>query len=215
MSKFIHAAFQMQAFNCPYCSVYAKMEWSKTLRANGGTFCPIHISTCSYCSQESFWFETFEGGSSNACIILPEKVTTPIPHQNMPEDVKTDFLEAASILSKSPKGASALLRLSIQKLCIHLGEGGKNINDDIGNLVKKGLPVMIQQALDVVRVVGNNAVHPGEINDEDFPEVAIKLFELVNFVVDDRIAKPAEVEALYKSLPHNAKKGIEKRDTSK
>ena len=39
--------------------------------------------------------------------------------------------------------------------CGHLGESGKNINDDIAALVKKGLNLMIQQSLDVVRVIGN------------------------------------------------------------
>ena len=80
----------------------------------------------------------------------------------MPEDVRADFLEAASIVDASARGAAALLRLCIQKIVMALGGRGNNLNEDIGNLVEQRLiPQSIQQALDVVRVVGNNAVHPG------------------------------------------------------
>lgn len=136
----------------------------------------------------------------------------PLPHSEMPEDVKADYIEARSISALSPRGASALLRLGIQKLCKHLGGTGENINQDIGALVKKGLPVQIQQALDVVRVTGNNAVHPGELRLEDKPEIAQALFGLLNLIVENRIAEPKRVEALYASLPEGARKAVEKRD---
>jgi len=94
----------------------------------------------------------------------------------------------------------------------HLGQKGKNINDDIGALVKAGLPVQVQKALDVCRVVGNNAVHPGEIIFDEDNQVVNTLFGLVNFIVDNQITQPKQLAAMYDALPEKARDGIEKRD---
>jgi|SRR5665647_2594902 len=98
---------------------------------------------------------------------------------------------------------------------VELGEKGESINDDIGSLVKKGLPVEVQQALDYCRVIGNNAVHPGEIELTDNPEISHSLFEMMNFIVEDRISRPKRVAGLYKILPEGAIKAVEKRDKPK
>ena len=104
------------------------------------------------------------------------------------------------------------MRLSVQKLIKVLGEKGKNINDDIGSLVKKGMPIEVQQALDYCRVIGNNAVHPGELNINDDPNIAHSLFEMMNFIVEDRITKPKKIAELYNVLPKGALKAVDKRD---
>lgn len=135
-----------------------------------------------------------------------------MPHPDMPEEIIADFLEAREIASRSPRGAAALLRLCIQKLCKVLGESGKHIDTDVKSLVSKGLPVGIQQALDIVRVVGNKAVHPGELTEDDIAEVTISLFQLVNAIVEDRIARPKALEELYMRLPEGARNAIAKRD---
>ena len=116
-------------------------------------------------------------------------------------------------MNKSPKGAAALLRLSIQVLCRELGESGKNINSDIKELVKKGLPVIVQQSLDIVRVTGNDAVHPGQIDTDDI-NVVNKLFELINVIIEYMIALPKKVSGLYDTLPEEKKEGIKKRDNT-
>jgi hypothetical protein len=97
-------------------------------------------------------------------------------------------------------------------LCIELGEKGENINDDIKQLVSKGLPVEVQQALDIVRVVGNEQVHPGELDVRDDPSIALELFKLINFVVEDRITRPKSIGRLYSRLPDNKLDGIRRRD---
>jgi hypothetical protein len=96
-------------------------------------------------------------------------------------------------------------------LCKELGEIGNNINADIGNLVKKGLPVIVQQSLDIVRVTGNDAVHPGQI-DTDNPNTVEQLFDLVNIIIEYMIALPKRVGGIYTSLPADKVKGITDRD---
>ena len=135
----------------------------------------------------------------------------PFPNPEMPESVLKLYVEAAAISSKSPKGAAALLKLSIQVLCQELDEPGKNINTDIGNLVKKGLPLIVQQSLDIVRVTGNDAVHPGQI-DTDNSETVGQLFDLVNIIIEYMIALPKKVSGIYSSLPADKVKGITDRD---
>jgi len=85
------------------------------------------------------------------------------------------------------------MRLVVQKLCAHLGREREEIDDDIASLVSKGLNPLIQQALDVVRVVGNEAVHPGTIDIKDGRDTALRLFELVNAIaINDYAPKDCE-----------------------
>jgi len=145
-------------------------------------------------------------------MLVPSEAPVPPPHEDMPVECIDEYNEARDVVAWSPKAAAALMRLCIQKLTSVLGEKGKNINDDIGSLVKKGMPIEVQQALDYCRVIGNNAVHPGELNINDDPKIAHSLFEMINFIVDDRITKPKKISALYSVLPEGALKAVEKRD---
>ena len=132
----------------------------------------------------------------------------------MPEKVKQLYSEAGLIYNKSPRAACALLRLAIDRLCNELGEKDRDINKNIGELVKKGLPQSIQQALDVVRVVGNKAVHPGQISfNVDDKGTAIMLMRLLNIIVERMITEPKEIESLYEGLPESVKDSINKRDS--
>jgi hypothetical protein len=136
------------------------------------------------------------------------------PNEDLSPDILLDYQEARSILNLSPRGAAALLRLAIQKLCGHLGESGKNINADIASLVRKGLTPVIQKSLDVVRVIGNEAVHPGTLDLKDDRDTASKLFRLVNLIAEQMISHPKHVEAMYEELPDSKRAEIEKRDGS-
>lgn len=209
--KYIKPEVNKSEFHCPFCNVYAQQVWGEILEdANTGGRGWLRMSNwkgalCDHCKQISLWYETR--------LIYPDSSNLPPPNEDLLLDIKKDYNEAASIIEKSPKAAAALIRLAIQKLCKQLGESGADLNDDIGRLVKKGLPVQIQQALDVVRVIGNESVHPGQINIEDNKEIAYKLFELINIIAQTMVTQPKEISKMYGSLPKEKLEGISKRDS--
>jgi hypothetical protein len=210
--------FKLTSFNCPYCNAFAHIHWFDSWYQHGGWHqTGSHVAICSHCNHISHWLvetKSQDGKAVSGKMIYPSIKAAPMAHPDMPPDILIDYDEARDIAQESPRGSAALLRLCVQKLCKHLGEPGKNINDDIGSLVKKGLPVEIQQALDIVRVIGNNAVHPGELSGEDVQQVATTLFELVNHIVEDRISRPKKLAMLFTSLPQKALAGIANRDGS-
>ena len=210
MTAYTAPEFKKEAFNCPHCGAYAHMEWIDIYQNHGYndiTDLPYECALCQHCAQISLW------KSPEGSMLYPDFGTTPLPAEDMPEDVKKDYEEAARIFIKSPRGAAALLRLGLQKLCIHLGEEGKNINADIRSLVEKGVfSGRIVQVADTLRITGNNAVHPAQIVDEDFDKVAGKMFDLINFIVEKAITEPKELDELHQLMPENARNAAEAQD---
>ncbi len=145
-------------------------------------------------------------------MIWPVRGNAPPANPDLPAAIRADYDEAATIADLSPRGAAALLRLAPQKLCASLGGKGENINDDIAHLVTGGLDMRVQQALDVVRVVGNNAVHPGQIDLKDDRATVGKLFALINLIAEIMISQPKHVSEMFEGLPEGAKAAIAKRD---
>jgi len=212
-------------FHCPYCNVYANQKWSH-LKATGNAYenkgvnsnlyrCQTItgqleqkwvISFCEHCGEFAIWEEKK--------MIFPKKVNIEGCNKDLSKDIQADYLEAANILNDSPRASAALLRLALQKLCVQLGEDGKNINSNIAELVKKGLNPTIQKSLDALRINGNNAVHPGEINLSEDKERVIKLFHLINFIAEKMLTEPKEIDDFYEDLPESSKDAIIERDNN-
>ncbi|MDE0013947.1 MAG: DUF4145 domain-containing protein [Candidatus Poribacteria bacterium] len=214
MAEYYPPRYQSNQFHCSYCRVFAAQHWrhivpydrSRNALGNqpiGIENTDVEISICSHCSNSTFWLREK--------IIYPPTRTVLPANSDLPDDVKQIYEEAAAITDQSPRSACALLRLAIEMLMGHLGEIG-SINESIKNLVKKGLNPQVQQSLDIVRVTGNNAVHPGEIDFGDTTDVQA-LFGLINVIADVLITQPKQIQALYDGLPEGPKKAIEKRDS--
>lgn len=164
----------------------------------------LHLSECYNCKKIAVWVHDN--------LAFPAQRAGVQPNTDLPDELLADFEEARTIVGNSPRGAAALMRLVIQKLCAHLGEKGKNIDDDIASLVSKGLNPLVQKALDVVRVVGNEAVHPGSIDLRDDRDTALRLFGLVNAIADQMITHPKAVQEMYNQLPPGKLSAIQARN---
>lgn len=206
--------FWESSFNCPHCGAFANQLWgdniigyrSGTRAATLGNLGNLAAAVCAHCNEYSLWRK------NNRVMIFPFTGTAPLPNLDLPDHIKQDYLEARDIAALSPRGSAALLRLCIQKLCVYLGEPGKDLNSDIGSLVKKGLNATIQKSLDIVRVIGNESVHPGTIDLRDEPQTTSRLFKLINIIADVLITQPKMIEETYGILPESKRDGIEKRD---
>ena len=217
MSEYSPPEYHSDGFNCPYCNAYAKQTWAALggndhddpsddlylIYING---VDVKISVCSRCDSTAFWLAEK--------MIYPTARMAPPANSDFPENVKEVYEEAAAIAGLSTRAACALLRVAIEMLLKDLGhvkENG-NINDSIGELVQAGVDKRVQRALDVVRVTGNNAVHPGRIDFDDSTDVS-SLFELINYIADTLITRPNKASEMFDNLPERAKRGIKRRDS--
>lgn len=166
----------------------------------------LFLSQCYNCEKWAVWV--------GEILVYPSDKAGSLPNQDLPDNIISIVDEARSIVNLSPKGAAALLRLSLQILCKHLGEPGKDLNRDIANLVSRGLNPTVQKALDIVRVIGNESVHPGVIDLNDDREIALSLFDLINIIAEQMITQPKHISELYETLPEGKRLDIEKRDSS-
>lgn len=210
--KYVAPQKDLEAFTCPHCHTLAQMERvvhhfrsdAKVIMSMPFQEYPVTISKCTNCGKKILWMSDDYA--------YPD--LQPIePNADMPDSVKQLYGEAGLIYTKSPRAACALLRLAIDRLCNELGENDRDINKNIAALVKRGLSVDVQQALDIVRVVGNKAVHPGQIAfDVDNKETAETLFTLINIIVDRLISEPKRIASIFDKLPNSVKEAVKRRD---
>ena len=187
----------------------AGSPFDKKLPSGTGQYCYLEfenlfISKCFNCERLAVW--------AHDTLLYPASKLGAAPCADLPADVLRDYEEARTILDLSPRGAAALLRLAVQKLCVDLGEPGQNINADIASLVAKGLDPAVGEALDAVRVIGNDSVHPGQMDLRDDRDTAIQLFDLVNFITEQTVTRKRKVAEMYAKLPPDKRAAIDDRN---
>lgn len=173
----------------------------RAFSANG-----LRLSRCYACKGVGVWV--------GAQLVWPRYEGSHKPHSALEGDVLSDFMEANEIASRSPRGAAALLRVAVERLCRQITKSDATLDEMIGELVRRGLDEEIQQALDVVRISGNDAVHARELVDSDNTVTTEQLFWLVNQIAEEMIARPARIKDLFGKMPETKRKQIQRRDSA-
>ena|GEM_PF-1438795 len=162
----------------------------------------INCTECEVCGFIALWID-----DNLIFPTFPKNINK--PHQDMPQEIRDIYTEAAEVSHRSPRSAAALLRLCLEKLLEFLKINGRDLNEKIGN---SNFPAKILKACDAVRVRGNDAVHPREIQFNDREETVSTLFYLINYIVEMQITLPNKAEEVFNTLTSEQKEHIEKRN---
>ena len=176
---YIEPRFMISAFNCPHCNAYSHQKWGEIFfnnyQDNGPGFEHINdrildfykyffAAICGRCSNYSIWnSRTKKVGDKSAARVYPRILTSLAPNQYMPDSAKGLYEEARMISGDSPRAAATLLRCAVEKVLDHLKIKKDNLYNRIGILVeRKDLPETVYNALDIVRITGNDGAHSSQ-----------------------------------------------------
>jgi Domain of unknown function (DUF4145) len=183
-----------------------KLKWAEQM-ASGRPFLEVRrefrnrdvqnvsISYCFNCNQMCLWVYDQ--------LVWPTR-PSPEPELHVVPDERREYEEASQALEASPRGAAALLRLTIEKLCKELGVSGESLKDDIPIFVRQHVDARVQKALDAARMIESNAMHPGQIGLEYDRATAESLSGLVNLICEKMIMEPTHLQAVYTRLREGA-----------
>lgn len=139
--------------------------------------------------------------------------TEPLLSEDVPEDYKTDLIEAKAILESSPKASAAISRRLLQTI---LEDGlkikGSNLSKQIDKFLElEHVPSHLSKSVDAVRVVGNFAAHPNkETNTGAIVQVepgeAEWLLEVILSLFDFVFIQPKRIEKRRKELNEKLEK---------
>lgn len=216
-------------FKCPYCKEVTSHYWyfrdgpfgdtpriankntdNETLKIKKNILGLI-ITNCNSCGEKSYWLKYMKGTEE---LIFPHQYDYPEPHMDLPETIVPIYNQAGQNLSISIGAATALSRVCLEKLLIHLGYKNGSLNDKIAAVIAEH-KVSSQTAdiLDTIRFFGNTGAHAGTIDLDESQGVAQYILTSINDVVDELITKPKKVKKYYDLLPEGVKGAIQKRDT--
>lgn len=189
--KYLNKIYGRYEFEVSTISIPSKKSIQRRYNSNLQGFDAIQ---CVSCGNYSIYYQ--------GKMIYPIDSNVSNPNEDMPDNVKSVYYEAKIVLNISPKSACTLLRLALEMLLNELDMDGRTLNDKINNYCNDfDSNNRLIKAFHLVRIVGNEAVHPGTIDIDDNEDVARAMFEILNEIVDETITKKNKMDAIFEYLP--------------
>ncbi len=223
---------------CPRCRVRAGQQWGDLVVAYGaGGIQPFadealsdrpevsgvgfrtapakwRSAHCSGCDRKTLWRD----GEN----VYPVTSAAPPPHALMNPEVRDLYEEAGQVLPHSRRAGAALVRAALEKLLCELDDdapASARLDDRIARISKR-VSTPLAELLDVIRFLGNSSLH-GDTDAElvvmyldgesDADKIAELLFDAINDLIDELIARPAATQELWSKLPPGVQDTIRKK----
>lgn len=212
---------------CPHCNTGVNIEWEETSAyvsdsKNLNVGAEIAHGQCPEC--EGIIVKLVRGklgreGEYNRFVndveseeIIHPKFSTRFIENEVPEPYRSEFKEATSILSLSPKASAALSRRMLQNVLHQEYKIQKrSLADEIDEFINmQGVPSHLAGAIDAVRNIGNFGAHPlkntntGEIVDVE-PGEAEWLLDVLESLFDFAFVQPSRLEERKQKLNNKLK----------
>jgi hypothetical protein len=210
-------ALRKDGFDCPRCGAYASQSWASLNRVNS-TFYDSRrgigqwtSAQCGRCYDYSVW--------RDERMVYPTSGLAPVAHPQMPPEARVLYEEAREVVGISRRAGTALARAALERLLRTLDPiAGKQPN--LATRIERILPSVpgpLAQMLTVIRVAGNSTLHVADEPDEILvlvldpgeTEVVELIFETINDLVEELIAKPAKVTNLYSKIPASMRERVD------
>ena len=154
-------------------------------------------------SSSTYYFK----GETNDTVIFPLNSSRSISADEVPEQYKSQFNEAAAVMSLSPMASAAISRRTLQHILrSEFKIKKKSLAEEIEEFIHiKGVPSYLSETVDAVRNIGNFAAHPskntntGEIVEVE-PGEADWLLEVLESLFDFVFIQPKRLEARQERL---------------
>ncbi|MEZ6186143.1 MAG: DUF4145 domain-containing protein [Planctomycetota bacterium] len=185
------------------------------------------MSTRHHCSKTATWLDQFRGivqdddlvevESRFGELLWPLKLDAPEPHEDLKGAALEIFEEARRVLPHSTRATAALLRLALDhflhdQLDCKPNSPTSTIDQKIAELKVKGVHEDVIRTADLIRLYGNDAVHPSEIKFDEDPSIADELFSAINLFVDETVGRQKRLERHRALIPEDKRKVAEERD---
>jgi hypothetical protein len=147
-------------------------------------------------------------------LLYPIAGEAPIPHQDLPNNIKDIYNEANSIQQQSPRAAAALLRLALEMLIEALDKNIPSKHDDLYKKInylyseKRIIDEIIYKMMHSIRILGNENIHPGQIILSDDKKTSTSLFCLINFIVEKTITIEKMTNTIFNLIPEEKTKNL-------